>query len=328
MATLTVGVGKEFSTIKAAVAASHNGDVVQVQAGTYKNDFATISTSITLQAVGGRVNMVATIPPPNLKGMLTIGTTGSTPDVSITGFSFSGVHIKAGAGGNGAGIRYQSGNLTLSQDWFHGNQDGLLATPFVTDTGSITIDHSEFGFNGSGTGQTHNLYVGMIGSLSITNSYFHDAKVGHEIKSRAEVNTIENNRIFANNGTDSYSIDLPNGGRDIVSGNVIEKGLHSENNKMIAFLEAPGSGDPHVGSDQGHWGASSLMISGNTFVNDKASPNTIGLWNANTMPLMPTVADNSFWNISPASAISGPASMSGTNWLTSRPILSTAHPWS
>ncbi len=132
MSILTVGTGQEFSTINAAVAASQDGDVIQVQAGTYTNDFATISTSITLEAVGGRVNMVATKPPPNDKGLLTIGTAGSAPDVTIDGFSFSGVHIPAKAGGNGAGIRYQSGNLTLNQDWFHNNQDGLLATPLAT----------------------------------------------------------------------------------------------------------------------------------------------------------------------------------------------------
>ncbi len=74
MAILTVGTGMEFSTIQAAVAASQNGDVIQVKAGTYTNNFATISDSITLEAVGGRVNLVATKPPPNLKGILTIGT--------------------------------------------------------------------------------------------------------------------------------------------------------------------------------------------------------------------------------------------------------------
>jgi hypothetical protein len=50
VATLTVGKGQQYSTISAAVKASHDGDVVQVQAGTYTNDFATINTKITLQA--------------------------------------------------------------------------------------------------------------------------------------------------------------------------------------------------------------------------------------------------------------------------------------
>ena len=327
MAILTVGKGMEFSTIQAAVAASQDGDVIQVKAGTYTNNFATISDSITLEAVGGRVNLVATKPPPNLKGILTIGTSSSAPDVTITGFSFSGVKIPGGDGGNGAGIRYQSGNLTLNEDYFHGNQDGLLATPFVTGAGNITINESEFGPNGTTNGQTHNLYVGMIGSLNITNSYFHDANTGHEIKSRAEVNTIENNRILDNNGTSSYSIDLPNGGQDIVSGNIIEKGLHSETNKMISFLEAPGSGNPQVGSDAGHWANSSLIVSGNTFINDKATQKIIAVWNDDTLPVTPTVTGNTFWNIAPTTAISGPASQSSSTWMTGDPTPSKAHPW-
>ena len=167
----------------------------------------------------------------------------------------------------------------------------------------------------------------MIGSLSITNSYFHDADAGHEIKSRAEVNTIENNRIFDNYGTASYSIDLPNGGQDIVSGNMIEKGLHSETNKMISFLEAPGTGTPGAGSDNGHWANSSLDVSDNTFVNDKTSSGVIALWNADTIPVTPTGTGNSFWNIAPATAVLGPADISGDTWLTGRPTLSTAHPW-
>ncbi|MDB5446641.1 MAG: putative calcium-binding protein, partial [Phenylobacterium sp.] len=42
MATLTVGQGQQYATISAAVAASHDGDLLQVQAGTYTNDFAEI----------------------------------------------------------------------------------------------------------------------------------------------------------------------------------------------------------------------------------------------------------------------------------------------
>ena len=53
MAALTVGSGMQFSTIKAAVAASHDGDTIYVQAGTYVNDFALITTDINL--VGGDV---------------------------------------------------------------------------------------------------------------------------------------------------------------------------------------------------------------------------------------------------------------------------------
>ncbi len=327
MATLTVGPGKEYSTIQAGVAASHNGDVIKVQAGTYTNNFAIISTSITLEAVGGMVNMVETKPPTNLKGMLTVGTSTSSPNVTINGFEISGVTIPAKDGGNGAGIRYQSGNLTLNDDWFHNDQDGLLGTPFVAGTGSITIDDSEFGFNGTGTGQTHNIYVGVINSLTITNSYIHDADVGMEIQSRAENNTIEDNRIFDNNSTASYSISLPNGGDDIVSGNIIEKGLHSQNHTtMIAFMQASGSGVPTVSSAQGHWAKSSLLVSDNTFVNDMAS-SVPAVWDDSATPVSVTVSDNSFWNVNPAKEVLGSADVWGSVTLATRPTLNTGDPW-
>ena len=52
MATLTVrsGSGFDYGTLAAAIAASNDGDVIRVQAGTYTNDFATINTRIVLQA--------------------------------------------------------------------------------------------------------------------------------------------------------------------------------------------------------------------------------------------------------------------------------------
>ena len=85
-------------------------------------------------------------------------------------------------------IRYEGGNLTLNNVYFHNNQDGLLGAADLA--GTISINNSEFAFNGIGDGKTHNLYVGDIANLTITNSYFHDAIVGHEIKSRAENTTI------------------------------------------------------------------------------------------------------------------------------------------
>ena len=312
---LTVGPDDEFSTIPAAIAASQNGDTIDVQAGNYVNNFAVISDSITLQAVGGVVNMTETQPPPNLKGMFTVGTSSSAPNVTINGFEISGVTIPAKDGGNGAGIRYQSGNLTLNDDWFHNNQDGLLGTPFVAGAGSITINNSEFGFNGTGTGQTHNIYVGMIDSLTISNSYIHDADAGMEIQSRAENNTIEDNRIFDNNSTASYSISLPNGGVDTVSGNTIEKGLHSQNKTtMIAFMQAAGTGVVALGGElppgsyHEYWANSSLVVSDNTFINDMAS-SVPAVWNYSKTLVSVDVSDNSFQNIDPAKEVLGPGSV-------------------
>src|ERR1700676_1154015 len=228
MTTLTVGAGGEYSTLSAAISASHDGDVIQVAAGTYVNDFATINTKITIEGIGGMVHLVATVPPPNGKAILAINA-----NATIDNLEFSGTTV---VDGNGAGIRYESGNLVLNDCFFHNNQDGLLAAD--NPSGSITINNSEFANNGSGDGFTHNLYVGVIGTLTVNGSYFHDVNAGHEIKSRALNNFIENSRIADGpNGTGSYEIDLPNGGNATVQNNVIEKGPNAGNSDFISFGE-------------------------------------------------------------------------------------------
>ena len=233
MATLTVGSGQQYPTIAAAVAAAQSGDTINVQAGTYTNDFIIDNDKdLTLQAVGGPVKLVATVNAPDGKAIITEGYRGA--NLTINGFDISGAKV---ADGNGAAIRYEGGKLILNDVYIHNNQDGILTAN--APTGSIAINNSEFAFNGTGDGRTHNIYVGDIGTLSINNSYIHDAKVGHEIKSRAENTTITNSRIFDNNSTASYSIDLPNGGNATIQNNVIEQGPNSENGFIIAYGEEP-----------------------------------------------------------------------------------------
>src|SRR5205814_2605896 len=95
----------------------------------------------------------------------------------------------------------------------------------------------------AGDGQRHNNYVGKIAAFQMTNSYSHDAVVGHEVKSRALQNNLSNNRIVDNNGSASYSIDLPNGGNDTIQNNFIQQGQFSQNPAIIAYsMEAAPSG--------------------------------------------------------------------------------------
>src|SRR6476659_2564465 len=99
MAILTVGSGKQYSTIGTAVAAAQNGDTVQVDAGTYTNQYTSINKNITLQGVGGMVEMVSTGPIKNGKGIFI-----TNGNITINNFAFSGAQV---ASHNGAGIRYE-----------------------------------------------------------------------------------------------------------------------------------------------------------------------------------------------------------------------------
>ena len=70
MAILTVGPGEQFAKISDAIAAAQNGDTINVDAGTYTNDYASISKNITLQGIGGMVHLVSTGLIPNGKASL------------------------------------------------------------------------------------------------------------------------------------------------------------------------------------------------------------------------------------------------------------------
>ena len=150
-------------TLQDAVNAAAPGDTINVQAGTYNNQFLDIRKSLVLQAVNGKVVMTATQDAPNGKGIITEG--GSGVDLTINGFEISGATV---GDQNGAAIRYEGGNLSLTNVNIHNNQEGILAFPLpgLEGTGTITIDHSEFAFNGDGSGSTHNLYIGDVAKLT------------------------------------------------------------------------------------------------------------------------------------------------------------------
>ncbi len=316
MSILTVGTGQQFKTIAAAVAASQDGDTIDVQAGIYKNDFFQVNDSITLQAIGGMVTIAATVAPSNLKGIITVGDGSHAPDVTVSGFELAGAAIPAADGNNGAGIRYQAGNLTLNDDDLQNNQDGLLATPAVAGTGTITVNQSEFIDNGAGDGQTHNIYVGKIDQFTFDDSYSTAAIVGHDIKSRALNTIIENSRITDGpSGTASYEIDLPNGGNAVIQGNTIEQGPLTKNPVIISYGEE-GSITP----------GSSLTVSGNTILNDlHTSPSVVAV--RNSTAVLATISDNQVFGLTGAQLTSGPATVSDTTWLAAEPALNVTPPW-
>jgi hypothetical protein len=310
-AVLTVGPGQAYTTIPAAIAASADGDVIEVQAGTYENQFAEIGTQITLKAVGGRVTMKATEDIPNEKGILITDT-----DASISGFTFEGARVRTHAGENGAGIRYQSGNLTINDCYFHNNQEGILAD---ASTGTLTITNSEFAHNGDTkgpeAGYTHNIYIGAVALLDIEGSYFHDANDGHEIKSRALVTVVNNTRVVDGpTGTASYSIDLPNGGAATISNDQIEKGPDASNPTIISYGE---EGNIPAGS--------SLLVENTLIENDMTDHYPTGV--ANDSSVVGTLTSVTIYGLNAAEVEAGPFAAGGYTMLSTEPAISTKHPY-
>ena len=224
---LTVGTGQQFSTLSAALAASHDGDAIAVQAGTYYDDPATVTHSVTIEGVGGMAHLVSTHDISNDKAILI----DDAANLTIQNMEFSGATV---SDGNGAGIRYEAGNLQIINSYFHDNQDGILGGRVAG--GNVTITGSTFVHNGAGDGQTHGAYLGEINSFTVTDSFFQDQNGGSAIKSRAATTEVANNKfIDTANGDTNYQVDLPNGGNATVENNLVLKSGAAENRAIVHF---------------------------------------------------------------------------------------------
>lgn len=315
MTILDITTGQTYATLSAAISGSGAGDVIEVSAGLYTEDFPKITHSLTIRGIGGLAHLMPLGQPSNGQGVLVI----DAPNVTLDHLEISGSTVPDG---NGAGIRFETGtNLTITNSWLHDNQNGLLANAGVGVT--ITIDHSEFNNNGTETGFTHNIYVGEISQLLITNSYIHDALGGHEIKSRADTTVITGNRIQDGALADtSYSIDLPNGGNATISNNIIEKGPNSANGSVI-----------HYGGELNPvYANSALAISGNSVIDNRTGGSPALLLNQSTnalgIPILPTITGNTLYGLTAAQLSQAAASASGNIFPGAPPPpLDTSHPF-
>ena len=227
MATVrSVGPGQPYEKPCQAFAAAQDGDVIEIDAaGNYDGDVCPITkNNLTIRGVNGRARIDAAGQYAWGKGIWVVVGDG----IAIENIEFSGARVPDR---NGAGIRLDSGNLTVRNCVFHDNENGILGGFY----GKVLIEHSEFYDNGYGDGYSHNIYLNAIEEFTLRYSASRRSKVGHLVKSRAAKNYILYNRLTQETGTGSYEIDLPNGGLAYVIGNTIQQGETTQNRGMLAY---------------------------------------------------------------------------------------------
>ncbi|MBL0944984.1 MAG: right-handed parallel beta-helix repeat-containing protein [Hydrogenophaga sp.] len=227
---LEVGPGKPYASPNAASRAAVSGDVIRISAGDYRGAaaLATWSASnLTICGTGGRARLFADGLNQSGKGIWVVAGT----NIAIDNLEFRGATVPDQ---NGAGIRAEhGGELRIANSGFYDNENGLLA---AAGASTITIDRSEFARNGRGDGYTHNLYVNAIDRLTVRSSFFREARVGHNLKSRARETVIEHSYFMDGTaGTASYQADFPNGGRVVMRGNLLQKGPSAQNANLISY---------------------------------------------------------------------------------------------
>lgn len=297
---LTVGPGKTYSMPCQAFAAATDGAVIQIDAsGTYSGDVCTIAANeITVQGINGRPQINAA--GLNSGGKGTWVFTGN--NVTVDTIEFTGA---TNTGNNGAGIWMGGQNPTVLNSYLHDNQEGVL-TPSSPNS-QVLIQSTEFNHNGFGDGLTHNVDIGPAARLTVQYSYSHNANAGDLIHTAASENYILFNRLTSETGTTNTEVNLVNGGRSFVVGNLIEKGASDQSGTALGYLlGGASSSNP---SDE-------LYVVNNTLVNDKGT-SIVFLNIASTDATPAVVTNNIFYG---SGTLSTQASSALSANLTSNPL--------
>lgn len=258
---------RHYKTLKSAVNALKDGDVLSLGTGLYDKGIVIKENNVQLIGNGHVVFEGASI-----NGKASIITKGN--NITISNIECRAVSV---ADGNGACVRHEGLGLTLDSVYFHDSEQGLLSGKKKGDD-QIVVTKSRFENLGN-QGSAHGIYVDD-GSLKIVDSLFLSSRrEGHEIKSRAQRTHITRSVIASLGGRDSRLIDIPNGGRVLIEKSVLEQGPVSSNMDMIGYgLE----GAKHKNNQ--------FVLEGNTIILERNRGNRL-LHSARGMPA-PVASNN------------------------------------
>lgn len=158
------------------------------------------------------------------KAALVLRGAGSTVD----GIIFRNIRV---GDGNGAGIRIEIGDLSVTNSMFLDSQEGILGATDAATT--VTIDHSSF----AGLGQcdetpdcAHSVYLASTGVVRVTHSRFERGRGGHYLKLRVPNVVVTDNSFDDVQGhKTNYMIDLPEGATGLIARNTFVQGTDKEN---------------------------------------------------------------------------------------------------
>jgi hypothetical protein len=178
---------------------------------------------------------------------------------TVDGIVFQNLRVPDG---NGAGIRLESGNLTVTNSLFRNSEEGILTGDAPGN--SIAIDRSTFRHLGRcdrDLSCAHGIYIGRYGSLTVTHSRFDQGDGGHYLKTRTPRVTITDNSFDDSAGRlTNYMIDLSNGASGTISGNEMVQGKDKDN--YSAFITVAPEGREHDSAGLAIAGNSASFVPG------------------------------------------------------------------
>ena len=225
--------GRSYARLQQAVDAIGNGTgTIAVAPGTYREcavQSAGVVTYLASQPGSAIFDGVT------CEGKAALVLRGRTANVS--GLVFRKMAVPDN---NGAGIRLERGDLTVTQSWFADSQQGILTAN--DPGGTIVIDKSTFSGLGNcddPSGCAHSIYIGRYGHLRVTRSRFERGTGGHYVKARSRRVDIASSSFDDSAGrATNYMIDLPDGATGQITNNWFVQGRDKENYSAFIAVAA------------------------------------------------------------------------------------------
>lgn len=225
--TFTVAPGQSLAQ---AVQQAADGDVIELLPGEHRGQVAVLAQRrLIVRGAPGGSRPVLLADGQSAEGKAILVIRGGS--LQIENLEFRGARV---ADHNGAGIRFERGQLWVRNCAFYDNQNGILAGN--VDDAELTVENSVFGQAPPNTTLPHLIYVGRIARFVLQGSHLSGGLHGHLVKSRARVNEVRYNHLVdGSGGRASYELEFPNGGSAVVVGNVIAQSEHSSNPAIVSF---------------------------------------------------------------------------------------------
>jgi len=247
--------GRSYAALKDAVAAIGGGKgTVMIASGTYAQCAVQQAGDIAFRAqTPGSVILDGVA----CEGKAALVLRGRSS--SIDGVIFQNIRVPDG---NGAGIRLESGNLTVTNSLFRNSEEGILTGDAPGN--SVSIDKSTFRHLGRCDRDldcAHGIYIGRYAKLTVTRSRFDQGDGGHYLKTRTPHVTITDNSFDDSGGRlTNYMIDLSNGASGEISRNEMVQGRNKDN--YSAFITVAPEGREHDSSNLSIGGNSASFVPG------------------------------------------------------------------
>lgn len=233
-----IGPTREYKTPSEVLRSSllAKGDVLEIDAGTYKQDavFAAVTKAVTIKGVGGKAVFDGAFVTPTIYNGQAINPF-DTPDGETDPIVCENIEwINAsGSPGNVAGVKLNPNTSAVFRNCaFKNCQNGYMSS---AGTQTVLFENCEFANCGTNSGQQHNIYDGGSAEITLRGCWSHDSKGGQLYKARAVKHNLEYCRF---DGMGNYELDFPNGGDATVIGCLIKQvpiGATTNNKAIINY---------------------------------------------------------------------------------------------